>query len=262
MRISYYVADPTGNITLLIETPVERSDYALTAQKLMALEPRAEQAGFIGSDENGFFLNMAGGEFCGNATMSAAAVFALTQGIESGEKADITLNVSGAEKPVKVTVSANKNGSFSGEVEMPSPKNITDREFCFEGKKYTLPVVEFEGISHIIAEGAFNGKAAEKAIVEWCGFLDCPCLGIMFADFEKSTLSPLVYARDAGTLFWESSCASGTTAAGIYLSQKKGEDIDIALTQPGGDLRVKVNKNSRPLLCGSVIVEKRETVEL
>ncbi|MBR6005888.1 MAG: hypothetical protein IK063_06670 [Clostridia bacterium] len=262
MRIDYYTANPTGNITLLAETPAEKRDYKTIADRLMALNPRAEQAGFIGFNENGFFLNMAGGEFCGNASMSAAAVFAQKQGINPGEKRVVTLRVSGAEEPVNVSVKADESGAYECEIQMPPAKRITEREFSFEGKKYALPVVESEGISHIIFEGEMQKKTAEKAVVQWCDELNAGCLGIMFADFEKNTISPLVYARDAGTLFWENSCASGTTAAGLYLAEKTGRDVDIALSQPGGALRIKTQKNARPLLCGSVRIEKKESTEI
>ena len=262
MRIDYYTANPTGNITLLVETPVEKRDYKTIADRLMSLNPRAEQAGFIGCDENGCFLNMAGGEFCGNASMSAAAVFAQKQGVEPEEKKVITLSVSGAEEPVDVALTADGSTAFECEIQMPPAKRIVTRDFFFDGEKYTLPVVESDGISHIIFEDGMNKNDAEKAIVEWCKSLGAGCLGIMFANFEKGTLSPLVYARDADTLFWESSCASGTTAVGIYLAEKTDGDIDISLSQPGGILRVKVKKDSRPLLCGSVKIEKKETAEI
>ncbi|MBQ4245372.1 MAG: hypothetical protein II702_10720 [Clostridia bacterium] len=262
MIISYYILNPTGNITLLVETPLEKSDYKTVADRLMAMNPEAEQAGFIGCDEKGYFLNMAGGEFCGNATLSAAAVFAEKEGIKPGEKREITVNVSGAEKPVNVTLSANENGGFSGTVEMPPAKRIITRDFELEGEKFRLPVVEFGGISHIIFEGVMQKEKAEKAVVRWGDSLGAGCLGIMFADFKNGALSPLVYARDAGTLFWESSCASGTAAAGIYLAGKAARDIDISLKEPGGTLRIKADKNKAPLLSGTVKKEKYLTVRI
>ena len=262
MNISYFIANPTGNTTLLVESPAEKRDYKKIADRLMALNPEAEQAGFIGSDENGCFLNMAGGEFCGNASMCAAAVFAEKQGIKPGEKSAVTLNVSGAGEPVDVLVFSKGNRAFECEIEMPGAKRITTYDFFFEGGNYTLPVVESDGISHIVFEGMMPEKAAEKAIVQWCENLNTGCLGIMFADYENNSLTPLVYAKNAGTLFGESSCASGTTAAGIYLAEKNGGEADISLSQPGGAMRVRVKKDSRPVLCGSVIIEKNITAEI
>ena len=76
----YCLLDPTGNITILAGLPVgpeQRNDLPGIAASLMEKEPSAEQVGFLGPGDGNcdLSLTMAGGEFCGNATMSAAAVF-------------------------------------------------------------------------------------------------------------------------------------------------------------------------------------------
>ena len=48
-NIDYCYADPAGNITILVETPFPRTDYADVASRLLSLEPSAEQVGFIES---------------------------------------------------------------------------------------------------------------------------------------------------------------------------------------------------------------------
>ena len=101
-EIKYHVMDPTGNITILVETPVEEASQPFVASKLMEAEPEAEQVGFLTSPVNETWdiaLRMAGGEFCGNATMSAAAFYAAGAGIEKGI---VTVCVSGAAQPVPV----------------------------------------------------------------------------------------------------------------------------------------------------------------
>ena len=64
-------ANPAGNITLFVLSPVEKKDHASLAEKLMALERfKAEQVGYCcepESDVDGH-MEMSGGEFCGNAT--------------------------------------------------------------------------------------------------------------------------------------------------------------------------------------------------
>ena len=75
--LSYALLDPTGNMTLLAETPVPEAAQPLTAKRLMALEPATEQVGFVSKTEDGIGLRMAGGEFCGNASMSAAVLYLL-----------------------------------------------------------------------------------------------------------------------------------------------------------------------------------------
>ena len=76
--LKYCIFDPTGNITALVETAVDIADQPAAASHIMELEPDVEQVGFISYAEDPaagvapVSLRMAGGEFCGNATMCAA----------------------------------------------------------------------------------------------------------------------------------------------------------------------------------------------
>ena len=83
--VSYALLDPTGNMTLLAETSVPEAAQPLTAKRLMALEPATEQVGFVTETEEGIGLRMAGGEFCGNASMSAAVLYLLRKGMDGGD---------------------------------------------------------------------------------------------------------------------------------------------------------------------------------
>ena len=103
--LHYYIADPTKNITALVETPVPAASRPFVASRVMEREPACEQVGFVyrgGAGEP--CLAMAGGEFCGNASLSAAALFGEQAGLRPGETRDMRLSVSGAEEPVPVTV--------------------------------------------------------------------------------------------------------------------------------------------------------------
>ena len=99
--VTYTLLNPTGNMTLLAETPVPEASQALIARKLMALEPETEQVGFVCFDSDGAALRMAGGEFCGNASMSTAVLFAARKALD---RAAVSVTVSGTPEPVAVTV--------------------------------------------------------------------------------------------------------------------------------------------------------------
>ena len=91
-NIQYCIFDPTGNITALVETGVDIADQPAAAARIMELEPDVEQVGFITYADNDAIkegsvpvsIRMAGGEFCGNATMCAAALFAIRSGLQGG----------------------------------------------------------------------------------------------------------------------------------------------------------------------------------
>ena len=279
----YSILDPTGNITALVESPVAICRQPEAADALMQLHPEVEQVGFVrfykvgetgahpavGSfarDGIAGELRMAGGEFCGNASMCAAVLCHLRRqeegcrnGQNPGEEAScmdmtmIRLQVSGADKPVEVSLSRESDGSFRAVLEMPPALGITEDAFQLSSLSGQLPVVRMEGISHVIIEentvfyGLLRDKdLAEAAVREWCGTLRADGLGLMFLENTKDgyKLTPLVYIPGSGTLFWEHSCASGSAAAGIYLARKYGRKVNAELWEPGGILRAESEPGS------------------
>ena len=109
-------------------------------------------------------------------------------------------------------------------------------------------MVRMPGISHLIVEtdSVFfslreNRPAAEQAVREWCGALGTGCLGLMFLEHDTpgNRLTPLVCVPGSGTVFWENSCASGSSAAGMVLAARSGDPVDLAFSAPGGTMRVR-----------------------
>ena len=228
----------------------------------MEKEPSCEQVGFVFRNEQGeYCLSMAGGEFCGNASMSAAALFCWKSVITSAEPRALRLRVSGAPAPVAVHVTAKRDGSFACSVRMPEPERITEAVLPLNGKSLSFPLVCFPGISHIIiARGELNADEAERVIRDWCGRLSVPGLGIMLFEKTSMFLRPLVYVPGPDTLFWESSCASGTAALGAFLARKEG-GVSLSINEPGGVLRVESTPEGAVALSGYVtILEKRQIV--
>lgn len=242
MEIKYTKFNPTGNITLIVETPVTREAQPAAAAKLMALDREAEQVGFIekpSSPASSLRLQMMGGEFCGNASISTAALALSKRNPAEGEKDDITLEISGAEKPLCVSVEYKGDDSYTGSVSMPLPESNFDCELVFEGKSYTLPVVRMPGIAHAIVAEELSPAFVENVIAEWCRQLNAEALGLMFYNADKMLLNPLVYVASTGSTVWESSCASGSCAVAAYESSKTGESTSLSLKQPGGTLTVE-----------------------
>ncbi len=256
MTVRYALADPTGNITLLVRTPVPVGEQPTVAERLMEREPTAEQVGFLSADG----LRMAGGEFCGNATMAAAVLAAADEGLPTGNTVTRRLAVSGAKEPPTVTVTALPDGAYAGTVVMPPCRNIRTVSLPLEGRTVSLPVVEMDGISHIPVTGQLSREQAATVIHPWCRLLQADGLGILLLNETADTMEPLVYIPAADTVFWEHSCASGTTAVGAYFAATRQGFTSLALQQPGGTLTVLADKNGRLLLTGTVRLIKECTV--
>lgn len=253
MELEYVVADPTGNITLLVTGPAPERERARAAAYLMGLEPAAEQAGFLSLTDGGARLDMAGGEFCGNASLAAAAVYAREKGLRAGERITLPVSVSGTPRPVTASVAALGGGSFSGTVDMPPPLSARIRAFTLGGAEYSLPLVSFPGIAHVIAGGDMPRETAEAAARAWCADLSAPALGLMLLDEEKKRVRPLVYVPGADTMFWESSCASGAAAVGAWLSARDGAPRRLDLSGPGGVLSIEADLTGNLLRLGGSV---------
>lgn len=248
MKLEYRLADPTKNITLLVISPCAPQSCTGIAAELMAREPTAEQLGFLSAGEGGADINlrMSGGEFCGNATMSAGAYVCMTRGLD---RLDCRVSVYGTTAPVKVGVIKIGSG-YSCKVEMPRPTEMRRQSFYVDGEAREFDIVCFSGITHIISAGNLTRAQAEDNIRAWCRELGCEALGIMLVDLDRRSIEPLVYVAGIDSLFWESSCASGTTAVGMYLAQA-GEN-HACFSEPGGELRFELLPDGTPVLGGKV----------
>ena len=234
MELQFVKMNPTQNMTILVETPVPREQHGEVARLLMAGDSVcAEQVGYIEPAENpkaDAHLQMMGGEFCGNASMSLAALLAMRDGLDDGEKRSYTLEVSGADNLVGCTIVRDAE-AFIGEVDMPLPYKIGTTEQGY-------PAVFFPGIVHlIIPEDALSPADAEKFAPMWCSMLNADALGLLLTDKALTHMRPLVYVRGCNSSVWERGCGSGTAALGAYKACSTGCDAEVSVSQPGGTIR-------------------------
>ena len=252
-KISYVLMDPSGNRTILVETPVDAADQPRIAEALMKTEPSAEQTGFLSkSSGNSVTLRMAGGEFCGNAAMSAAVYRAEQNGMDAG---NIQVLFESMSQPVQAGVKRRSDGYWDAEVEMPAPLSI-EPAVMPDGNQF--PVNRFDGISHVIIEQGME-EHAEQLARERCAALQADAVGLLYLDLEHSVLTPLVFVPGAGTMCWESACGSGTTAVGCWLARQRNKEVRLSLKQPGGILSIRADASGHAVLGGSVITLRRNT---
>ena len=304
-NIIFSILDPTGNITALVESEVSIDRQPSVAAGIMDLYEDVEQVGFVGFSRNDVHmgcdsntgmaynnchidcqLRMAGGEFCGNAAMSAAVLYHIrnmsaedgrsssndqagrNDQISNNDQADsndqisskktdvpvsVVLRVSGSSVPIEVKLFRDSCIEYRTAIHMPPALSITEKIFVFKLQDGTsigapLPIVELEGISHIIVEDrsplffiSERGDYAERAIRQWQAELGADGLGLMFLSSLPTGIGmkPLVYIPRGDTIFWERSCASGTCAVGIHRAWKEARSVELTLQEPGGSLSVK-----------------------
>jgi diaminopimelate epimerase len=263
MRLELVMADPAGNRTALVRTPVPGAAYAPLAQRLMALpELGAEQVGYClppspGSAALGR-LEMMGGEFCGNAARS----FALLLARESGPgRRRVPVEVSGCPRLLLAEADPEKGWAASP---MPLPLAVEELEVPGLGR---FPAVLLEGITHVMAVGVEPSEEnfrrfRRAADARWTW----EALGVMFFAGDGS-MAPAVAVRATGSVVFESSCASGSTAAAVWSSRELRDGVrSFSFPQPGGVIAGEVEKKEgrvlRVTVEGPVSLEPPRWVEL
>ena len=249
MRIDYIKMDPTGNTTVLVKTPVPRTRQAALAARLLG-------DGGVGGEQVGYIepardprararLQMMGGEFCGNATMSLGALLAREAGLAAGETAEYTFEVSGSDDLVPCRVRRDGDG-WAGDVRMPLPTAIREVALETDGGVLNVPLVELPGIAHLIlpADAGLDEAFLRAHMPELCRRLSADALGALTWDAANVWLDPLVYVPSAGTLVREHGCGSGSAAIGCWLTARAGHSLETAVRQPGGTIVVRAEMKS------------------
>ena len=260
MRRSILRADPAGNITLFVLDPVPRADRIAAAIRLMALPGmEAEQVGFRCPPLFGGAgrVEMAGGEFCGNA----ARAFGMLLARELGGLSQVQVEISGCSHPVTVEVDETQGAARA---EMPLPRSV--RPASADGCSGTL--VDLTGIAHFVVEGVPPSldffRNAESLFSQLSGL---EAYGVIFLDPSSGTMTPLVKVPSAGTLVWEGSCGSGSLAAAIAQSQHIADGAFAqSYLQPSGVIQAAVTRRNGVAVSawigGPVTLDPPITVEL
>lgn len=242
-NINYTILRPGGNDTCLVKTegliPLSNERRKIN-NYIQNIYPNVEQVGFVNCQT--LELMMAGGEFCGNATRSAAWL------ILDGKPGEILINVSGVKQKLKAGINSDGEAYTQMPV-MPSTSSVIKN-----GNGYT---VELEGITHFVdfSENATVGLSTDEVKLKAFQMLknkdldSIPASGVIFVNQRETSycIEPVVYVRDINTLYYETACGSGTTALGLVLALKSRNSIkNIPIIQPSGmPIKVSVDFDGR-----------------
>ncbi len=231
MELELLRADPAGNVTLLVLTPVEPARRSAVARSLLR-RCGGEQVGFVTPPRLGGTcrLEMMGGEFCGNALRCLGRWWADAHPEETGT---VYGEISGCDRPLSLWPEGN-----GVRAELPLPEHLSE----WEG----MPVAVFPGIVHALRTGPILSEAeAARLTAGLCERYAAPAAGVMTLGEDRRSMIPAVYVRDTDTLYFESSCASGSAAAAAILSRETPEGESVwPLRQPGGTVLASARREN------------------
>ncbi len=241
-KYQFTILHPGGNDQMLIRGLVPKNKKRLINDAAIKRFPNVEQVSFYKYDgkKKTANLELAGGEFCGNALRSLAFL------LLKGKRGEININVSGTTEKLKAGVKR-KNIGFA---QMPMNKSTV--------KKVEKNVfrVNLDGITHLVyldkleISDPENLKSKALDILKKENLIyPVPASGVMFIkqyrDFIE--LKPVVWVRDIETLLYETACASGTAAIGLWKSaQSTDKETTIKVKQPSNEyIQARVRKNRK-----------------
>ncbi|MEK4065178.1 diaminopimelate epimerase [Peribacillus sp. FSL R5-0717] len=244
-EIDFIKFNPTQNMTILVKTNYLVEEYKHIASKIMSYNSvHAEQVGFIEKPINNKAaakLQMAGGEFCGNACMALAAFIASEKGLKHNDLAEIILEASGTDKLITCQMKRNLD-EYHCLITMPIPKKIEQRTIKYDGNDLNMIIVRYHEFIHIVIEvEEFSKTVREKAqsLAKLLGVtLGANLIGVLLYKSESKEMAPLIYVPHLDSLIWERGCGSGTASLGAYLAWKNKGEIVTNIRQPGGDIKV------------------------
>ena len=232
-KIEYKILNPGGNKTALVRsTNFTDKQKCLINRLIMEKYLEVEQVGFLSNETNR--LEMAGGEFCMNATRCAVYEYS-----KEKEKS-IEISVSGTNKSLIGRV-LNDN---KVEIKLDISKNID--ELIEVQNNFTL--VKIDGILIVIFDEEKskeyirklkgNEELAKKELKEFMSKsiqTDEKAIGIMLLEkvSDKIKINPVVWVKDIDTVFYETACGSGSLATAIYNYYNCKEEM-LELIQPSG----------------------------
>ncbi len=251
--INIIPADPAGNKTIFVTTPVDRSNYQKVASFLLSLDEfKAEQVAFILPDGS---MEMCGMEFCGNASRTFALIKAQSNGLRG--KHTISIKVSGCEELLQVRVDTETNHT---RIDMPAPHTVINYGSDF--------LVDLGGIMHLVTvDKAADPNVFQRLKNRIMSEFKPPALGVMFYNKESDEMTPVVYVADVDSTYFEGSCASGSVAAAAALTMESPDgEYSFTINQPKGQLTVKIKKRQDSVesvsIEGPVIIKDAVTLPL
>ncbi len=272
--IPFYKINPSGNMTCLFDALyLDKAEKLFIGEKALSAGHLAcEQVGFV--DVNKGILEMAGGEFCLNATRSLALLMALND--EKKPLKNIFLNendawsgkvlTSGIAEALKVKVyNLHSIAHYTGEVcdnvnghmveiFLPIPIMPSMQKLA-EG----VVLVNMQGISHLLLDANIHPFAKEHwqnqatDLRNKFNLNDLPAVGCIWwrqfdlkqveaienihCDICGLEIDPVVYVKNPLSEHYESACGSGTLAVALWMYTQKGQ-LSFYAKQPGGFLNI------------------------
>ena len=232
-EISYYIYSPCGNDTALVQGIHYSNEIKKTINdKIMELNSNVEQVGFVEKSQ-GCQLIMAGGEFCGNATRSAAYFFL------EGDMGQLKIKVSGVDDFIDAGIDKETKAWCRFPIYVGNDV-VTLLEPGIHKVKMNgiIHIVIDENVAQEYIKNIDNIKPNAMNLIRKFNIYEADAVGVMFLEKmeQRIKIHPVVWVKSIDTLFYETACGSGSVAIGILKSLSENSSQALEVLQPSGQV--------------------------
>jgi diaminopimelate epimerase len=260
--VNYQIYIPGGNDTgFVLGTNYTQEERKIINDKIMEKHPNVEQVGFL-SQTGQPSLEMAGGEFCGNATRSAAYYFL------AGKEGKLTLMVNGKDK---ITAGVSSKQEAWCEIPLLSKEEAENMVIPRENGIYQAKmkgmvsiVIPEEQAKPYLAHLDTIKEETRKMIYHY-GLQNSEAVGVMYLENAqgKIKIHPVVWVNSIDTLFYETACGSGTTATSMVQAYCQKKSVSLSILQPSGyfieaNIDWKEGTINKAVISGKVTVDPEQ----
>ena len=257
LKIVYKVLNPGGNKTAIVfGNNYNKEERKIINTEILRNNKDVEQVGFISEKENK--LEMAGGEFCVNATRCAIWEYL------KGKRGKIRLEVSGCKNKIIGGINIKKDVYVKMKINKKNEDiiSIKDEFNIIDLDGILLLVIDEKNSKQYIEELKENQKVAMIRLKNIMKLVETSkeAVGIILLEKEKSNtkINPVIWVKTVDTLYYETACGSGSLAAAIYINNINKKSKKIKIMQPSGySIIIKLN-NKNGNIKGVTILGKVE----
>jgi len=250
--MKYEILNPGGNKTAL----VFGTDYTLEEkkkinEKILSENLEVEQVGFL--DKENKRLEMAGGEFCVNATRCA-----IWECLD-GKEGTIKISVSGQNNMLEGGITKNKTVYAKMDLNNNLEKIVkTECEFSIvKLDGIVLLVMDEEKSKYYInkLKTCENEAKLELKQIMINSNIEEKAIGVILLEKVQNAtkIYPIIWVKSIDTLYFETACGSGSLATAIY-KYKETTEKEFEIIQPS-EYTIKVLLSAKNNFIENAIIE-------
>lgn len=239
--MKYYKINPGGNTTAILKGDFTKQEKIKLAKKIMSKDKAIEQVGFWVCPKdinNNGRLDMAGGEFCGNAIRALGMLICRETG-----KTNLKIESSGTKEIIEIFIKG----------------DTSSIKLSLNNFRASENVCSLQGIKYVFLSRSVEKEEAYEILKRKFSKYSASCVISYKKEKNLYVIKPIIWVRDINSLIEETACGSGTLALAYLIYLKRKLKI-FKIKQPSGTIFSVIIRDKKAYLSGPILKIENKTL--